>query len=293
MDLSESACSLARVERKPGGAPRLIQFSRNTAGDDPWAAIDEEILSRPAAASVLMRPAEYQLLLVEAPDVERSELRAAIRWRIKDLIHFHVDDAVTDVFEVPDQKRQSSGRLMYAVAARAPRVRDHVDQARRHGLDLDVIDIPEMALRNIAGLLDGDVRGVVSLYLAPSGGLITVTRQGTLYLARRIDVGEDRLAAADSEERPRLLDNISLEIQRSMDYYDSHFDQPPVGSVALMPTAVEMPFLKEHLTEALDVPIQEVDLSQLMDVDGELELTQQARGLLAIGAALRQEEVVL
>ena len=41
----------------------------------------------------------YALLLVEAPDVPATELRAAIRWRVKDLIDFHIDDAVIDVFD--------------------------------------------------------------------------------------------------------------------------------------------------------------------------------------------------
>ena len=240
-----------------------------------------------------MQPDEYQLLLVEAPDVDPSELRAAIKWRIKDLINFHLDDAVIDVFEVPDQKRQTSGRLMYAVAARAPRVRDRVDGANDAGLALDVIDIPEMALRNVAGLLDGDVRGVASLFLGPNQGLIVITRQGTLYLARTVKVGEDQLAAASEDERPLLMESISLELQRSMDYYDSHFDQPGLGSVALMPTAVEMPYLLEHLQSSLDVPTQPVDLSELMDVDVDLDAGHQARALLAIGAALRREELTL
>lgn len=240
-----------------------------------------------------MQPDEYQLLLVEAPDVDPSELRAAIKWRVKDLIHFHLDDAVIDVFEVPDQKRQSSGRLMYAVAARAPRVRDRVDGATNAGFGLDVIDIPEMALRNVAGLLDGDVRGVASLFLGPASGLIVITRQGTLYLARSVNIGEDQLAAASEDERPLLMESISLELQRSMDYYDSHFDQPGLGSVALMPTAVDMPYLVEHLQSSLDVPTQSVDLTELMDVDVELDAGHQARSLLAIGAALRREELAL
>ena len=46
----------------------------------------------------------YSLLFVEAPDVPSSELRAAIRWRVKDLIDFHIDDAVIDVFDVPNQR---------------------------------------------------------------------------------------------------------------------------------------------------------------------------------------------
>ncbi len=47
-----------------------------------------------------------------------NELRAAVRWRIKDLIDFHIDDAVIDVFEMPAHARGGPNRMMYAVKAR-------------------------------------------------------------------------------------------------------------------------------------------------------------------------------
>ena len=54
-----------------------------------------------------------------------AELRAAMRWRLKDSIDFRVEDAVIDVFDVPDQNRGGHGRMMYAVAARRSAVDAH------------------------------------------------------------------------------------------------------------------------------------------------------------------------
>lgn len=292
---SESGVSVACVERGAGGVPRVVALEQTSAGPNPWQAVGELAHSRgldgsPAAALTDSR--DYQLLLVEAPDVAPEELRSAIRWRIKDLLQFHVDDATIDVFEIPDQKSQS-GRLMYAVAARTPRLRAIINGIRGTGLNLQVIDLPEMAVRNVAGLLDGDVRGMASLYLGVDRGLIVITRQGTLFLARSVDVGEDKLAAASEDERLLLMETIALELQRSMDYYDSHFQQPPIGSIAIMPTAVELPFVGEHLESSLGVNVQRVDLSELVDSDVVMERPLQARCLLALGAALRHEEVAL
>jgi MSHA biogenesis protein MshI len=47
----------------------------------------------------VMTPNSYQLLLVEAPPVPDAELRSAVRWKVQDLIDFHIDDAIVDVFE--------------------------------------------------------------------------------------------------------------------------------------------------------------------------------------------------
>lgn len=295
MTASPGGISLACVERGGGGVPRVQALAHAGAGDDPWSSLTDLVNAHKLTqvpASALLNPSHYQLLLVEAPDVPPEELRAAIRWRIKDLIQFHVDDATIDVFEIPDQKSQS-GRLMYAVAARTPRLKEVIDGVNDSDLNLQIIDLPEMAIRNVAALLDGDVRGVASLYLGVDRGLIVISRQGTLFLARTLDVGEDQLAAADEAERARLMETVALELQRSMDYYDSHFQQPPVGSIALMPTAVELPFVAEHLESSLGVSVQAVDLAELLDSDIELERPLQARALLALGAALRREEVAL
>ena len=61
--------------------------------------------NRRAPTVSVLDPDSYRLLLVEAPDVPADELRAAVRWRVKDLIDFHVDDAVIDVFEMPQHAR--------------------------------------------------------------------------------------------------------------------------------------------------------------------------------------------
>lgn len=293
--VSDAGISLACVERGPGAVPRVKALAQSAAGDDRWRRLDKLVddhgLSR-TPASVLANSDHYQLMLVEAPDVPPEELRSAIRWRIKDLIQFHVDDATIDVFEIPDQKSQA-GRLMYAVAAKTPRLKEIIEGVSSSGLKLDVIDLPEMAVRNVAALLDGDVRGLATLYIGVNRGLIIISRQGTLFLARSFEVGEDQLAAASEEERTLLMETIALELQRSLDYYDSHFKQPPVGSIALMPMAVELPFVAEHLESSLGVNVQQVDLNELLESEAPMEKPLQARCLLALGAALRHEEVAL
>lgn len=234
----------------------------------------------------------YALLFVEAPDVPPSELRAAVRWRIKDLIDFHIDDAVIDVFEVPDQKATGRNRMMYAVVARASIVRQQIALLAGAGLNLEVIDIPELALRNIAALLPEDVAGVALLYLGEHNGLITLTRQGTLYLSRRIETGWQALGG-DQDEIETKLDRVVVEIQRSLDYYESHFMQPAIASVVVTPLPEEQKGVAEYLGDQLGIPVRAMDVNSVIDVEQPLPADLQCRCLLAIGAALRQESVGL
>ena len=50
--------------------------------------------------TTLLRMGEYQLLQIEPRSRSRG-LRSAVRWKIKDLLDFAVDDAVVDILEIP------------------------------------------------------------------------------------------------------------------------------------------------------------------------------------------------
>jgi MSHA biogenesis protein MshI len=222
---------------RPRGATPCVTFHRTLPGSDIKRLIDRS----PAAsypATTLLDRGDYQLLLVEAPDVRPDELRAAVRWRIKDLIGFHIDDAIIDVFEIPDQRHLNRNRMMYAVAARARRVSERAELIEDAGLAVDVVDIPEMAVRNLAMLLPEESNGLAFIHMNEHGGLITISRQGILYLTRRFDTGVRELNDADEDARDKLCDGILLEVQRSLDYYESHYPHGPVSSaLALSPSA--------------------------------------------------------
>lgn len=307
--------AVAVIDRSRGQRPRLLDcrwFDRPAGQEDADLRQDlQGMRLKHAPAATLMAPADYQLLLVEAPRVDPSELRAAVRWRVKDLIDYHIDDAVIDVFEIPGQRQNAQGQvMMYAVVARQSAVRQRIDALERAELKLEVIDIPEMALRNIAAQAPEDQAGCVLLQLGEQHGLITVTRQQNLFLARRIEVGAAKLREQPNADKPladpadpygdpldmmldRLIDSIVLEIQRSIDYYDRHFGQPTLAGVLVAPPGPGLAGIESRLKRQLGLPVRRLDLNQLLDCAKPLDETQQARCLMAIGTALRHEETVL
>ncbi len=78
--------------------------------------------------TTVMALGDYTVLSVEAPDVPPDELRAAIRWQIKDLIDFHIDDAVVDIFDAPPSGASGRQSSLYVVVSRLSQVRERVDQ---------------------------------------------------------------------------------------------------------------------------------------------------------------------
>lgn len=291
IELSSGGIGVARIERQGGARPRLraCEFRESTPdGAGPaLAQIASQYGLKRARCTTLLGEGDYQLLLTDAPEVGADELKQALRWKIKDLIDFHINDATLDVFDLPGNAPGVPAREMYAVAARNEAIQKRVDLLTGAGIGLDVIDIPELAQRNLAALLPEDVAGVAVLSLQPKNGLITVTRQGSLYLSRALNIGHESLRTA--ADPAMYFDHLVLELQRSLDYFESHFREAPIRHLALAPLAEPIPGLLEYLGANLNVTLGQMNLAELLDSDVELSAALQARCLGTIGAALRQE----
>ena len=241
-----------------------------------------------ATCTTALDIADYQLLMVEAPEVPQTELKAAIRWRIRDLIDFHIDDAVLDVFDTPPSGARGVQENLYVVVSRASVVKERIELLQSAGASLEIIDIPELALRNIAAQLEDDVSGQAMVYFGADRGVITLTRDATLYLARSIDIGYRQLLAT-----PELVERLALELQRSMDYYDRHFQQATISSIALCPPPETLPQLADHLEQQTGIRVREVRLEDIVEAHEAIDAELFSKCVLAIGTALRTEPAQL
>ncbi|MFY9316582.1 MAG: agglutinin biogenesis protein MshI [Burkholderiales bacterium] len=245
--------------------------------------------------ATLLRPGEYQMLVVEAPTVPAAELKSAIRWRIKDLLDYHVDDATVDVLDIPPESEQAGrNHAMYAVAARNDTIRGCIKSFESARIPLSVIDIPEVAQRNISALHEPEGRGAALLYFNEDFGLLTITCRGELYLSRRIEIGMKQILRATPELRDELFGRVVLELQRSFDHFDRQYHFVPVAKVLLGPEP-EDTGLYEHLKANLDMPVERVDLLERLSFGGREQPDAAAQWQLfhLVGASLRHETKTL
>ena len=240
-----------------------------------------------------LNPGEYQMLVVEAPNVPAAELKTAVRWRMKDMLDFSVDDATIDVLDIPaDKNAPSRARSLFAVAARNDIIRRRMEAFEAAKLPVSVIDVPELAQRNIAALLEEPGRGLALLSFDEDGGLLTFTFGGELYSSRHIDIPLSQLNQPDSEQRQRYFDRITLELQRSMDSFERQFGFVTISKLVLapLPPAVN---LEAYLASNLYLPVSTLNLDEVFDfsiVSG-VGPAQRMQCFLALGAALRTEDV--
>lgn len=296
---AEGKVSLAHVRLEGSRAAAEFAEERDWDPKEPKSLerVAREFGARRFACTTLLKPSEYQILLVDAPAVRREELKPAIRWRIKDMLDYHVDDATIDVLDLPLPEGTAAARphQMYAVAARNETIRATIDRFEKAGIRLTVIDIPDTAQRNAAMLFQTEKRGAVALAFDQYGGLITAVFDGELYLSRRLDITAAQLAEAVEDERARLLERILVETQRSLDHCERSFPFFSLGRVLLGPVPEEAG-VRAYLAANLYLPVETLDLAQVMRLPASSVswgAAESARWLKLLGAGLRVEKRTL
>ena len=239
--------------------------------------------------ALLLAPGDYQIQHVEAPDVPPAELKAAMKWRLKEIIDYPLEQVHYDILDLPAiDGGHARAHFVYAVTAKHEVLRGHVQRFDDAGLGVSVIDVPETAQRNIAALYEQENRGLGMLYLDDHGTLFTITYRGELYLARRFDVSMKNLREAKPEDREDVFNRVLLELQRTLDNFERQFGSIGVSRIMAGPEPEDTGLIT-FLNAYLGMPVRRVDLTAVIDA-GEgvsLDMETQWRLFHPIGATLR------
>lgn len=263
----------------------FIEAEDFAAGLKDWVSRHKLTQSR---CHVAMAADQYQILLVEPPEVPEEELRNAIRWRLKDLITIPLEHAAIDVFALPEDGTRSKKKMVYVVAAHAEKVKSVVALVNNASLQLHAVDIGELALRNIANLLicdDQSRRGIAVARIRRGTGSMYIYREGDMYLARSFSLD---YKGGLLDELPE--ENLALELQRSVDYYERQMGQAPPNVIYVCGENISEDKLGPVLKASLGSRIQLLDPAAVVRLDDGVDNDLSQRCIGAIGVAMRQEQ---
>jgi MSHA biogenesis protein MshI len=245
----------------------------------------------------LIQEANYQLLLVEPINVPEEELAEAMLWKIRDIAGVDIENTVVDTFHQPDKK------MLYTVAAQKDRIKTMTSLVHQLGLSLVSLDIEELAYRNFIDLYPESEQGIALVLLKQGEGKILIFRQGNLFLCRRFSLNyQPHHMSADPSGHKNSSPNqsgslpeedIVLEIQRSVDYYERQMGQVAPTKIIFSGISSE-----DEITKVTRNSFQQkiacLDLENLIDhheVDSieKNSLWTNERLALLTGVSLRQE----
>jgi len=235
--------------------------------------------------SYVLNPRDYNLHLVEAPNVEAAEFKQAVRWKIKDLLDMKVEDAAIDVFQVPEDAYRGR-EMVYVVVVLKSKIQSIVNLVSESGLELAVIDIPELVMKNIATCFIEDANGVAFMDLRKTGSTMNISRDGKLYLTRRINTPIEP-DAMQSQDWDSVKDRLIREIQRSLDYYESQMGKGQITKIVISERQHDTEAMVAALDEMLAAQVSSFSLTDGIEIDTEVSSEVLQICMAPIGACLR------
>jgi MSHA biogenesis protein MshI len=93
----------------------------------------------------------------------------------------------------------------------------------------------------------------------------------------------------DSTERSNDVSALALEVQRSLDYYESHYDQTAITHLVIAPGDERGAALAASLRNEMSLQIELFNLADLFEVEAGVSVDATWSSLMAVGAALRTD----
>ncbi|GAB1266073.1 MSHA biogenesis protein MshI1 [Aurantivibrio infirmus] len=288
IETSSDGVAIAHIVME-SNRPRLV--SCDYVGADAITSVAETLSERIAALGLKSIPcnwvlpdSDYSLLMVEAPNVPDEELREAMRWRVKDLITFPVEQASLGVFPLPADGVRGGTKMTYVAIADQQQIQSRSEWAKTAKVTLKSIDIAELALRNIAELVAEDQRSLAIVRLKQGSGDLALVKEGQLYLSRQFDI---KYQGGLFDELPE--ESLILELQRSLDYFERQMGQGPPAAILFCGDNITPDKITQTIKNSLPGQASCLNLAEkIIGIDQCEEYTVQLC-LGAIGGALRKQ----
>lgn len=196
-----------------------------------------------------------KLIQVEKPNVPDEEVNSALKWQIKDLVNVPPEKMLLDYFDGPTF---SGVKKVNVVCVSKSEVSEIVNDLYAHDLKIKVITTEEFAFSSLLPIKN---HATLMVCQQPNEEInILIIKEGQVYFTRRLrgfsTIGEK----TQDELMLGLIDSLSLEIQRSTDYFERQLKQPPIKNIQiLLPIALES-FIAEKLAENTNVQVELLSL---------------------------------
>ncbi len=290
---------------------------------DPPTVVDaiKESVARAAVnskeAAIGVSGRELIIKKVQIPEVPVKELRDAVQLEAEHHIPFAIDEVFLDYHVVG---RHDGAMDLILVAVKKSKVVEYVGVVEEAGLNAVVVDVDGFALGNQFELNQAHERGeaVALIDIGASIMKTNVLRGATPIFARDIPFGGNNYTHAiaqhlkipfDQAEGAKLgrdvgvsweslvpaLESVSrelsLEVQRTFDYFASTADSERIGKIVLAGGCAQLPGLTDYLSSTWGIPVELSQPFARIDVSSGHSESVGAAGpslAVAVGLALRQ-----
>ena len=235
---------------------------------------------RHADCYVVLSLEDYRLVLIEKPKVADNEIGESVRWLIKDLIDFPIEEAVVDFFPAPMQVGQSA--KIYVVVTHLQWLNTIASMVKAAGLNLKAVNIAALAIRNVLNSLHIMGNSVVFLTQEGEYYYILVVKDQLIYLERKLEFSSQ--GELNTQIFEDFCNRLVAELQRSIEFYQTRDKSIPI-KFFLDQLLGQNQKLIQFIETAFNLRVEILDTSNWLN-NKEIPLSDKINYLSIIGEAL-------
>ena len=205
---------------------------------------------------LVLGESQSQIVQVDKPNLPDNEINAALKWLVKDLVTIAPENMIVDYYDMPILTGRQE--KVNVVCAPANELKKLVKVTEQNGLRISHITTQEFAFAN---LLPAQKDAVLLVCQQPNEEIVLIiVKQQQIFFHRRLR-GFANIATKSAEELSfTIIDEISLEIQRSSDYFERQLKQAPIKAIkVLLPIEFEN-LVVEKLADNSLVPVSLLEI---------------------------------
>lgn len=204
------------------------------------------------ALIIVLGASMYQSVTLERPKLPAQEIAAGLRYSLRDLINLAPSDIIADYYDLPVQL-PGQDKIVAVVADRQLLL--PVLECAHQLTERLLAVVPEE--QAVAQLFNTQSDPAIVVYQAPGqAALMQVYREGELQVNRSVRT-LDKLAELSAEEMNMGgLQPLSVEVQRSADYFERQLRQRPVKQVVLAFPQAQKTLVAEQLQTDLGLDVR-------------------------------------
>lgn len=224
------------VDVRDTSQPQLIVSDEHVVTQDDAAASMRALLDKysrygkhnPRLALVL-GSGLYQSVTLDKPQLSDAELASSLRYQLTDLVSFEPDDCLADYYELPLQVQGQ--QKIHAIAASRSQLAPLLKVAHELTERVQGIYAEEQALEKLHS--ENTEAGALVYQQNQQPALVQVYSNAELQVTRAVRSLEKISELTLDEIKLGGLQPLSIEIQRSADYFERQLRQRPLAVVWL------------------------------------------------------------
>ncbi len=210
---------------------------------------------------LILSQERYQVVQLDKPAVADAEIIAALPYALRELATVPLDDMLLDYMDLPEQSNAGASKIQVVVTALS-QLKPLCEALQNYKIRLSNIQPEEWLVRNLLPPNDGAVMVITH---QPGQELnLQVIRDRQVYFSRKLR-GFNRLHQYDlAELKAGMLDNLLLEVQRSLDFYEGQLKQAPVREIYIHISSPSLKGIVSYFIENGFSQVKPIDLQKFM-----------------------------